>query len=119
MRSRLLKFPLLFLLCSLCACQSFKHRNTNSATAEAGTYGKQSHDLRTRNNSLALLNDLLNDEKNLSKILIVKSASPGLKQLVKNISETAGKGADLLKTLMKENPDLHLPGNGLPPDRKS
>ena len=54
-----------------------------------------------------------------SKILIIKRESPELNRLVKSISETAGSGAGFLKEAMKQNPELKLPGNGLPPGEKA
>jgi hypothetical protein len=68
---------------------------------------------------LALLDELLNDEKNLSKILIIKRESPDLKRLVKDISEAAGKGAKLLKTLAKEDSGLELARTDLPPGEQA
>jgi hypothetical protein len=68
----------------------------------------------TRNNALALLEELLNDEKNVSKILIIKRESPELNRLIKSISATADQGAKRLKVLIKQDPSLHFPGNGLP-----
>ena len=76
-------------------------------------------DALTRNNSLALLDELLNEEKNLSLILLIKRESVELNRLVKNISATAGRGAKRLQALMKRDPTLQLPGNGLPPGEKA
>jgi hypothetical protein len=115
MPSHLLKIPALLLLCSLCACQSSRHSIASPPPAEPGTTGKSAADLQTRNNALALLDDLLNDEKNLSKLLIVKRNSDELGRLVENISKTAGKGADLLQTIAKNEPGLDLKKTDLPP----
>ena len=76
--------------------------------------GKKTFDITTRNNSLALLDELLNEEKNLSKILIIKRESAGLNRLVKNISEDSDKGAKMLKTLAKKDPDLNIAATDLP-----
>jgi hypothetical protein len=77
---------------------------------------RASADLAVRDNSLALLNDLLNDEKRVGLILLIKRETPELKQLVKGISGTAADGARMLKEWMKEDPrlksalsELHLP----------
>jgi hypothetical protein len=72
-------------------------------------------DLATRNNALALLDDLLNDEKNVSKILIIKHNSNELGHLVKNISKTAGAGAKMLRSLAKREPGVNLKATDLPP----
>ena len=116
MRSFLTK---LLLLVALCGCQSSKPTIDATVPVEPVRSDKKPVDAMTRNNSLALLDELLNEEKNLSKILIIKSASPKLKRLVNDISETAGTNADLLKLVMKQDPDLQLPGNGLPPGEKA
>ncbi|HEY2084157.1 MAG TPA: hypothetical protein VGI88_15345 [Verrucomicrobiae bacterium] len=115
MPSHLLKVPALLLLCSLCACKSLQHSNATPPPAEPETAEKSPADLQTRNNALALLDDLLNDEKNLSKILIIKRNSDELGRLVENISKTAGKGADSLESLAKSEPGLDLKKTDLPP----
>jgi hypothetical protein len=76
-------------------------------------------DLMTLVNSVALLDELVNEEKNLSKILFIKSVSPELKQLVEDISQTTGDGATLLKSLKDADPGLQFPGDGLPPGEKA
>src|ERR1043166_7397066 len=114
MRSLLLKLSLLF-LCSLCACHSLRDQTATRAPAESTAPRKTAADLRTRNNSLALLDDLLNDEKDVSKILIIKRNSDELGMLVKKISKTAGEGAELLKSLAKNAAGLNLTQTGLPP----
>src|ERR1700733_5096955 len=43
--------------------------------------------LNTRNNAVSLLYELLGNEKNVSKILIIKSNSDELGQLIRSISE--------------------------------
>lgn len=76
---------------------------------------KQLHTAATRDNALALLDDLLNDEKNLSKILIIKSESKELHRLVKEISETAANGAKLLKAMGGKDRVAAPQGLDLPP----
>jgi hypothetical protein len=115
MSSHLLKIPALFLLCSLCACQSLRHPNATPQPVEPGTPEKSGEDLRTRDNALALLDDLLNDEKNLSKVLIVKRNSDELGRLVKSISKVAGSGAEMLRAMAKSEPGLDLKKQDLPP----
>jgi len=59
----------------------------------------------------SLLFDLLGDEQNVSKLLIVKRDRPELKKLAKQISETAGKAhKDLEKLAKHANIDLKDPG---------
>jgi hypothetical protein len=58
---------------------------------------------------------LLGDEKNLSKILIVKRSSDEMAKLVKDISQTARDGAKMLDELAKAEPGINLKETGLPP----
>lgn len=68
-----------------------------------------------RNNAASLLVDLLGDEKNVSKILIIKSNSDELGKLMKAISKTAEDGKDQLETLAKDDSTLNLHDLQLPP----
>jgi hypothetical protein len=68
-----------------------------------------------RENALNLLCDLLGDEKNLSKLLIIKKATPDLKQLVKAISQTAATELKTLDTWRGTNRQPAKALLGLPP----
>ena len=117
-----LSLPKLFALLvagSLCGCRSPQPTAAMLEVAAPATSAKRPVDLVTRNNSVALLDELLNEEKDVSLILIIKVTSPELKQLVKNISQTASKGAKLLASEKKKDPGLELKGNGLPPGEKA
>ena len=87
----------------------------NSEPPETSTSKKSASDLATRNNALALLSDLLGDEKNLSKILIIKHNSDELGRLVEEISKSAGEGDKMLQALAKSEPALDLKAVNLPP----
>jgi hypothetical protein len=115
MRSLLLKISALLFVCSLCACQSTRQTSATAQPSESQEPEKKGFDLQTRNNALALLADLLNDEKNLSKVLIVKHNSDELGKLVKDISTTAGNGATMLESLAKTQAGLNLKATSLPP----
>lgn len=78
------------------------------------TSEKKTLDPSTRNNALALLDDLLGDEKNLSKILIIKKHSDKLAMLLKTISKTAASGAELTESIAKSEPGLDLKNTALP-----
>ncbi len=73
-----------------------------------------SEKIALRNNAASLLYDLLNDEKNVGKILIIKFDRPQLHQLIKAISTMAGSAADRLTELAKADPTLNLHDLGLP-----
>jgi hypothetical protein len=61
------------------------------------------------------LDDLLNDEKNVSKILIIKHNSDELGKLIKDISETSGNGAKMIEEFSKSVGGLDLKRLDLPP----
>lgn len=109
---RLHPFFALILLCGLCSC---KTEPQPAAMPEPVETEKQGADLQTRNNALALLDDLLGDEKNLSKILIIKHNTDQLGKVVGDISKTAGNGAQMLEALAKAEPGLDLKATSLPP----
>jgi hypothetical protein len=71
--------------------------------------------IEVRNNAASLLADLLGDEKNVSKLLIIKRNSAELGRLIKSISKTAGDGAEQLETLAKNDSTLNLHALQLPP----
>src|ERR1700743_2997545 len=94
----------LFLLCSLTACQSLSPQAEAPPPDETPTPEKTAADLHTRNNALALLDNLLGGETSLSKILITKRNSDKFGRLVEDISKTAGDGATMLETFAKNDP---------------
>jgi hypothetical protein len=98
----------------LCGCQAPQSPGPTGEHTQPSPPEKKSFDIATRNNALALLDQLLNEEKNLSKILIIKRESVDLNRLVKNISEEAGEGAKMLEALAKKDPDIKLAGTDLP-----
>ena len=101
----------LFSVVLLCGCQQLGARSSSKAApaptpAEAKT---------VQDNALDLFCDLLGDEKNLSKLLIIKKASPELKQLVKAISETAANELKTMDTWRGTNRPPAKAQLGLPP----
>lgn len=114
MRSHLLNLSLSFLLIGFCGCQLFRSKPEAPDPPAVEVTTNKTVDLRTRNNALALLDDLLNDEKNLSKILLIKHHSEQLAKLVKEISRTAAQGAKTLELIAKEESGLNLKEVALP-----
>ncbi len=104
----------MFALLSLCACQS--HDPQFAATPDTSNPVAQNRkiDSVARENAFALLDDLLNDEKNLSKILLIKRHSDQLGKLVEDISKTSKQGAESLETMAKEQ-GINLKRLALPP----
>jgi hypothetical protein len=72
-----------------------------------------------RNNSVSLLYDLLGDEKNVGKVLIIKGNRESLHNLIKNISATTRDGAKRLEQLAKTDPTLNLHALELPAGEKA
>lgn len=72
-----------------------------------------------RNNAASLLSQLLGEEKNVSKILIVKGSSDDLRSLIKTISLTAADGEKRLEDLARLDPTLDLRRFDLPAGEKA
>lgn len=109
-----LKLAMPLLLCGLAACQLPPKPAPPSQDATHIAPANNAA-LTVRNNAFALLADLLNDEKNLSKILLIKFESPEVDRLVTDISKTADEGAHLLKDFSKNDPALTQTKLDLPP----
>ena len=75
--------------------------------------------IELRNNAVSLLADLLDDEKNVNKILIIKSNTKELGEIIESISRTSGDGAKQLETLAKNDPSLNLHALELPAGEKA
>src|SRR5690242_3454227 len=74
------------------------------AASAAVSEGKSS----VRNNSASLLHELLNDEQNVSKLLIIKRDRDELHRLIKDISATAAAGVKTLEELATKDSNLRL-----------
>src|SRR5690348_15830544 len=97
----------------LCGCQSFQSPAGKMQTTN-GTPGNN-RKLLVRYNAMAVLDGVLNDEKNVIKILLVKHHSDELGKLIKDISGTAGQGAKMLDEVAKQETGLDLKQLDLPP----
>lgn len=75
--------------------------------------------MQVRNNASSLLAQLLDQEKNVSKILIIKHGSHELSGLIKAISTAAADGAKRLKDLAQHDPTLDLRRQELPAGEKA
>jgi hypothetical protein len=75
--------------------------------------------MQVRNNASSLLAQLLDEEKNVSKILIIKHASPEFSGLIKAISTAATDGGKRLKGLAQYDPTLDLTRQDLPAGEKA
>lgn len=70
--------------------------------------------IELRNNAVSLLYDLLNDEKNVSKVLIIKGNSAELGRLIKAVSVSSGDAQKQLDAMAKDDPMLRLHALELP-----
>jgi len=75
--------------------------------------------MQLRNNASSLLAQLLDQEKNVSKILIIKHGSRELSGLIKTISTAAADDAKRLKGLAQDDPTLDLRRQELPAGEKA
>jgi multidrug efflux pump subunit AcrA (membrane-fusion protein) len=75
--------------------------------------------IQIRNNASSLLEQLLDEEKNVSKVLIIKHGSRELSGLIKAISTAAADGAKRLKALAQDDPTLDLRRQELPVGEKA
>ena len=73
----------------------------------------------TRNNCLSLLHDLLGDEKNVSKLLIIKHDGKEFNELIKHISSVSGVAVRSLEEMAKADPTIDLKQSNLPPGDKA
>jgi hypothetical protein len=105
----------------LCGCRTTPSSSSPSERQAAVDPSQMKYftDGATRDNSIALLDDLLGEEKHLSKVLIIKWESPELEQLVKDISQTSAEGSDFLKTLRPKERRDDAPLTHLPPGEKA
>ena len=102
-------FGILFCAGIFCGCATFQKtappKNAAAFSAEK---------LELRNNSASLLYDLLGDEKNVGKVLVIKGNREELHRLIKTISTVSGDGAKQLERMAKGDPTLNLHAIELP-----
>lgn len=73
------------------------------------------HSLSIRVNCYSLLAELLDQEKDVDKLLLIKLESAELRTLIKAIATTAKEGSAQLRTFAAQDPALRLDGSALPP----
>jgi len=100
----------------LCGCALFqKDDPPASKLASATTQTTQTRQTtQTNHHGYALLYDLLGDEKDVSKLLIVKRERTELKTLIKEISQKSGQAHKQLSDFAKGNSQLNLKDKALP-----
>jgi len=109
-------FPMIFILFAgflFCGCAHFENQQPlNGAPAT-------DKKAEARNNAASLLYQLVGEEKNVSKILIIKSNSEELGRLIKAISKMAADSEKRLESLASNNLDLNLHAIELPQGEKA
>ncbi len=93
----------------ICGCASVHPTPVATATPTKPTK------IEIRNNAASLLDDLLNDEQNVDKVLIIKHASPDTASLIKLIAATAATHKRELDEMATNDPSLDLQVMDLPP----
>lgn len=115
MRFKLTALLSAILLASATYCGCSTDRPTNPEVAPATVSKNQA----LLNNAASLLDDLLKDERNLNKILIIKGHSKELGDLVDAISHAAAAGEAQLEALAQSDPGLNLQDLELPPGEQA
>ena len=100
------------LLLALCGCASL-HEASSRSSAQADDQGSWNSPLQNAR-GYALLFELLGDEKNVSKLLIIKRERPELRELIRDIAQRCGTAHEELERFAKADPGLNLKTNGLP-----
>jgi hypothetical protein len=113
----------------LCGCAKTEKNQSSQKTGSVPASGKETTQnsssegpgaveadkVAVCNNAASLLHDLLGQEKNVSKILLIKKKAPAFEKLIKDISKTADDGEKQLDHFAKDNPTLDLQQMSLPP----
>lgn len=99
-------------------CASRPARPAHQPVPESAPASGDAEKLQLRNNAASLLRDLLDDEKNVSKVFIIKHGDD-VKALVKLIAATAEANEKELLQLTNADPTLNLQALDLPPGEKA
>jgi hypothetical protein len=82
-------------------------------TLDAGPSAKP--DIATRDNCYGLLHQLLDEQKDVSLLHLIKHEYPDFEDLMRRIARMSGTGAKLLEQLAKKDSSLRLDDIELPP----
>ena len=101
--------PLVFFLCGCASLQE------TSSKAPAQSNALEERVPQARNDhGYALLFELLGDEKNVAKLLIIKRERAELRDLIRDIAQRCGTAHEELERFAKADRGLNLKTNGLP-----
>jgi len=82
--------------------------------AQSPKVTSQDQQFAVRNEGYSLLYDLMSDEKDVSKLLLIKHEQSDVGELIKEIARTCAEAAKHLERFEKADPHLHLKMTGLP-----
>jgi hypothetical protein len=99
-------------------CESFQRSEAAARPAVSSTPTNAAA-AAVRNNTASLLYDLLGDEKNVSKLLIIKRDRRELHDVIKRISVASGKAREEMETLARDDRTFDLKQTSLPPGEKA
>ena len=106
-------FRLLPLLIFLCGCTSLHETSSSTPAPQSNSLeGRAPRAYETH--GYALLFDLLGDEKNVSKLLIIKRERPEVRDLIRDIAQRCDQAHEELERFAEADPALNLKTNGLP-----
>jgi hypothetical protein len=97
--------PSVLAICLLAGCQ----------TAEPKTVAAHAPTVAFRNNSYSLLHQLLDEQKDVKWLSVIKWEDPEVKPLIKKIAVTSKNDAEILEAFAKSDPSLSLDAIDLPP----
>ena len=104
----------------VCGCANVQKTETAAVPAAAPTMkASEVRKLETRNNAVSLLYDLIQDEKNVDKILIIKGGSKEFDGLIKAIAQTTRDSGTRLEQLAADDPQMKLHALELPSGEKA
>jgi len=106
-------FRLLPFLIFLCGCASFHETSSTTPAPQSNTLEGRAPRAQDTH-GYALLFELLGDEKNVSKLLIIKRERPELRDLIRDVAQRCGTAHEELERFAKADPALNLKTNGLP-----
>ena len=99
---------------SRCACILALIALTGCVSVNAPFSGVSNRNSSIGDHGYALLYDLMGDEKDVSKLLIIKRERTELGNLIKEIAERSSRAHKQLEAFAKANPGLNLKDLGLP-----
>jgi hypothetical protein len=89
--------------------------STGCGSLKIKSAAKEGTALAIRNNGYSLLHQLLDEEKDVSMLSLIKREDSDVKRLVKKIAATSKTDCDLLEGLAKRDPSVALDDIELPP----